>query len=87
MAITIRKIEEFIVDGLGTVTVHTPINGNEATVYRGKTVLGFTLPDQPPVQLPLEFDITDAASVEDAFAKFEDAAKAQFERDVKATSR
>jgi hypothetical protein len=86
----IRKVEQYMVDGLGRVTAFTAIdaqklNGEPLTIFRGNTVIGIPSSPEagaPIMQMPLEFDITNAASVTDAFAKFVEAAKAQLEREI-----
>ena len=89
----IRKVEQYMVDGLGRVTAFVAIdaqklNGEPLIIFRGNTVIGIPSSPEPGaqiMQMPLDFEIPGAANVTDAFVNFVDAAKAQFERQLAET--
>jgi hypothetical protein len=82
----IRKKDEYVVDGMGRVSVYTVENSclDEASkakepfrIYEGYALIGAPTPNGI-MQVPVEFRMENITSVEDAFSKFQEAATARF---------
>jgi hypothetical protein len=82
----IRKSEDYVLDNVGKVTVMTAIDPKKAeaakepvTLYQGYAILGANVGGaiQP---FPVEWLITGANSIEEAFAKFQEQAVAEFKK-------
>lgn len=76
----IRRTSDYVVDGIGKITVMTAIDAEAArsaqepeTLYQGFAILGARVGNDLR-QFPVEFIINDAPSVEAAFDKFQDQA-------------
>ena len=81
----IRESKQYVVDGIGKVTKHTALDiefakkyNEPESLYEGFAVLGVKMQGQV-VGVPVEFQIPDATSIEDAFGKFKDCAHKAFE--------
>lgn len=79
----IRQSTDYVVDGLGKVTVFKAIDAEKAvlakeadTMYQGFAILGAMAGGQVR-QFPVEFPIEGATSLDDAFDKFAEKAVAQ----------
>lgn len=79
----IRKKDEYVVEGLGRVSVYTALDKEAAikeqqpeTIYEGFSVITAPVSGQM-AQFPIEFFI-DASSLDDAFGQFQERAATRF---------
>jgi hypothetical protein len=84
----IRMVTPYMVDGLGKINAFMAIEadvakaaGQPVEIFRGSTVIGLPGPGGQMIQVPLDFEI-DAVGIKQAFDKFEEAAKSQFEKNM-----
>lgn len=84
----IRRCEQYVVNGMGKISVMTAMDrdaakdaGEPEVLWEGYAVLG-TMTSEGVAQFPVEFDF-DATSIDDAFGKFKELAVARLKDDMK----
>jgi RPA family protein len=81
----IRKKEEYVVDGMGKISIYSALDATAAKaakepvdIYEGFAIIGAAQPNGQIMQVPVEFRIDGVENLDAAFAQFQEAATARF---------
>lgn len=85
----IRRCQDYVVDGLGKITVMTAEDaelakacGEPLSLYQAFAVIGVRTANGQVAQFPVEFLVQGASDLKDAFTKFQEQAATELRKNI-----